>query len=58
MKIEGILALSETDGYNPPSLGFLRVNKGQKISKADYLVLIFSKKRTKYLPNSALVLNN
>ena len=40
MKIEGILALSETDGYNPPSLGFLRVNKGQKISKADYLLLI------------------
>ena len=28
--------------------------KGHKISKANYLVLISSKKRTKYLPNSAL----
>ena len=29
-------------------------DKGQKISEAHCLVLISSKKRTKYLPNSAL----
>ena len=35
-------------------IGILEQSKGQKISQANYLILISSKKRTKYLADSDL----
>ena len=37
-----------------PQTFLIAHSKGQKISKVNYVVLNSSKKRTKYLPNSAL----